>query len=260
MKTASVRALVLRTAGTNCDQETMHALRLAGAAPELVHVNALVDRDIQLSAYRILVVPGGFTYGDDVAAGKLLANELRYKLGNALRDFNAAGKIIIGICNGFQVLVKAGLLPDIGARDIQGTLTFNDSGQFQCQWVPLVREPSTCRWMNDTDRHWELPIAHGEGKFLMADRQLLQDLVRRRQVVFRYHKQNPNGSWGDIAGICNPAGNVIGMMPHPERFVTPFQHPAWNRTKFARTGWNPAATGVGMQLFEAAVRHGEQRG
>src|SRR5438477_317848 len=165
----SVKAIILRTAGTNCDQETAHALRMAGAEPDIVHVNQLIVKNVDLDPYQLMVIPGGFSYGDDIAAGKILANELRFKLREALDEFVAQGKRIIGICNGFQVLVKTGFLPGTPERAQTVTLAANDSGQFQCHWVRLRREKSACQWLNETDAQWELPIAHGEGKFVAQD-------------------------------------------------------------------------------------------
>ncbi len=243
----NVKAIVLRTAGTNCDQETLHALRLAGAAPELVHMNALLSGQTTLDPYPLMVIPGGFSYGDDIAAGKLLANELRFRLGEPLKKFIAQGKIVIGICNGFQVLVKAGFLPESPEGRQRATLAANDSGHFQCHWVRLKREKSTCTWLNSTDTEWELPIAHGEGKFMTQDDKTLRELEKNVQVVFRYAGTNPNGSVRSIAGICSKQGNVVGLMPHPERHVRGNQHPEWTRH-----GWG-AAEGVGLQMFQAAV-------
>ena len=243
----SSKAIILRTAGTNCDQETAHALRLAGAEPEIIHVNQLISKKVDLSPYRIMVIPGGFSYGDDVAAGKILANELRFKLRGALDDFIAQGKRIIGICNGFQVLVKTGYLPGNPDRAQSVTLAANDSGRFQCHWVRLRREKSACSWLSATDLSWDLPIAHGEGKFVTQDAKTLAALEKNRQIIFRYQGANPNGSVNAIAGICSADGNVVGLMPHPERHVSRSQHPEWTRTL------NKAKVPVGLQFFQAAI-------
>jgi len=251
------QALILRTAGTNCDQETAAALVMAGADPVILHMNqVLANKDI-LKDFGLLVIPGGFSYGDDVAAGKILANELRFKLVDALDKFIARGKRVIGICNGFQVLVKAGYLPGPIGRQTSGaattdhaqtvTLANNDSGQFQCHWVHLQREKSACRWLNHTDLQWDLPIAHGEGKFIPQDSKTLAALENNGQVVFRYSGTNPNGSAGAIAGICNAAGNVVGLMPHPERHVSMSQHPEWSK------GQQKNKVPVGLQFFKALV-------
>jgi phosphoribosylformylglycinamidine synthase subunit PurQ / glutaminase len=244
-----MKAIVLRTAGTNCDQETAHALRLAGAEPEVVHVNQLLSGKVSLEPFRLMVIPGGFSYGDDVAAGKILANELRFKLRSALDEFVSQGKRIIGICNGFQVLVKTGYLPGTPERAQTVTLAANDSGQFRCHWVRMRRERSACQWLNATDVYWELPIAHGEGKFVARDEQTLADLEENGQILFRYKGENPNGSVNAIAGICSADGNVVGLMPHPERHVVGSQHPEWTR------GSGKNKTPVGLQFFQAAVQN-----
>jgi len=247
----SVKAVIIRTAGTNCDQETAYALKLAGAAPEIIHINQFITGNRRLDEFQILIIAGGFSYGDDIAAGKILANELRSKLGHDLSDFITRGKIVIGICNGFQVLVKTGLLPGDSNGKQNFTLANNDSGRFQCHWVKMEREESACRWLNKTDAEWDLPIAHGEGKFWPQDAQALKALEKNRQVVFRYKGVNPNGSTQRIAGVCNAKGNVVGLMPHPERHIQRTQHPEWTRQE------KSAADPVGLQFFKAAVRYAE---
>ncbi len=245
----SVKAIILRTAGTNCDQESAHALRMAGAEPDIVHINQLLSRKVSLDPYKLMIIPGGFSYGDDVAAGKILANEMRFKLREALDAFVAQGKRIMGICNGFQVLVKTGYLPGTPDRTQVVTLASNDSGRFQCQWVTMKREKSACQWLNNTDLAWDLPIAHGEGKFVARDAATLATLEKNRQIVFRYEGPNPNGSVHAIAGICSADGNVVGLMPHPERHVSRLQHPEWTRSREPGKGRVP----VGLQFFQAAV-------
>lgn len=245
----SVKAIILRTAGTNCDQESAHALRLAGAEPEIVHINQLLQKRVSLDPYKIMIIPGGFSYGDDIAAGKILANELRFKLRDALNEFVAQGKRIIGICNGFQILVKTGFLPGTDDRQQTVSLAANDSGRFQCHWVTMKREKSACQWLNTTDAQWELPIAHGEGKFVAQDAATLSSLEKNKQIIFRYQGTNPNGSINAIAGICSADGNVVGLMPHPERHVSRSQHPEWTRQTSSAKGKVP----VGLQFFQAAV-------
>jgi phosphoribosylformylglycinamidine synthase len=256
---SQVKAIVLRSAGTNCDQESAHALRLAGAEPSVIHINQLLSKQVSLEPFSLMIIPGGFSYGDDVAAGKILANELRFKLRRSLDEFIAKGKRIIGICNGFQVLVKTGYLPGTleailakggnPERTQTVTLGANDSGQFQCHWVRMKREKSACKWLEDTDSYWELPIAHGEGKFVAQDARTLASLEKNGQVVFRYKGTNPNGSANAIAGICSADGNVVGLMPHPERHVILTQHPEWTRTA------DKNKVPVGLQFFKAAVNN-----
>lgn len=241
------QAIILRTAGTNCDQETAAALVMAGAEPSILHINQVLAQKDLLEGFDLLIIPGGFSYGDDVAAGKILANELRFKLVDALDKFIGRGKRVIGICNGFQVLVKAGYLPGTADHSQTVTLSNNDSGHFQCHWVQLKREKSACRWLNNTDVQWDLPIAHGEGKFIPQDSKTLATLEGNGQVVFRYSGTNPNGSARAIAGICNAAGNVVGLMPHPERHVSISQHPEWSK------GRQKNKVPVGLQFFKALV-------
>ena len=248
----AVHALVVRAAGTNCDQETMHALTVAGASCELRHVNDILIGRIRLHPYQIIVFPGGFSYGDDISAGKVLANELRLRLKDQLARFIESGKLVIGICNGFQVLVKAGLLPGFEPIDAEqsATLALNDSGRFQCEWTGVAADKSAASWLDGLPPAFDLPIAHGEGKFITASPSILAKLKRNRQIVLRYAPNNPNGSEAAIAGICNVKGNVVGMMPHPERFVTRYQHPNWPALPP-----RPNDIGDGYYFWEKAVQH-----
>ncbi|MBI1370238.1 MAG: phosphoribosylformylglycinamidine synthase I [Planctomycetes bacterium] len=242
--------LIIRTAGTNCDLELAHAFELAGADVQRVHLNDLIARPEQLDAFDMLALAGGFSYGDDIAAGRIFANRLRHALYPALRSFIAAGKPVIGICNGFQLMVKAGLLPGFelpedGAPPQIVTLTDNANMRFIDQWVGVRVEPETvCIWTQGLDR-FELPIAHGEGRFL-ADDAVLDRLEAQKQVALRY-TDNPNGSRRDIAGVCDPTGLVFGLMPHPERFTHKTNHPHWTR----KTITSPA----GLKMFTNAVAH-----
>jgi phosphoribosylformylglycinamidine synthase len=260
----AVKALVLRCAGTNCDQETAWALEAAGASVDRVHVNRLFDGQARLSDYGVLVVPGGFSYGDDVASGKVLANQLLHRLREPLDEFVRAGKPVIGVCNGFQVLVKCGLLPatDGWTGELEATLAENDSGKFECRWTFLKTDSRRCLFTKGLPEVFPLPVAHGEGKFVPASDALLRRLEQAGQVAFRYvdargrragYPWNPNGSVGDVAGICNPAGNVLGLMPHPERYAFAHQHSHWTRTRPL------PAQGVGLQIFKNAVRYAAQR-
>jgi len=247
-----VRVLMLRAPGTNCDFETQVAFEAAGAVVDSALVTELFRREKKLADYHILVSPGGFTYGDDISAGKLLANEIRLRLGEDIRSFVADGRLVLGICNGFQVLVKAGILPglpDAGAQPI--TLTTNDSGKFECRWVNLkVNEKSPCVFTRGMTGMY-IPVAHGEGK-LVAEPGVLE----RLNVVVRYadaagdtgagYPHNPNGSQANIAGICDSSGRVFALMPHPERFVRGTQHPRWTRQKRREDG-------DGLPVFRNAV-------
>ena len=242
-----IKVLVLRTAGTNCDVETAFAFEKAGAKAELVHINRLTAREKSLFGYHILAIPGGFTYGDDIASGKILANELKYSIDEDIGRFIDDGKLIIGICNGFQVLVKSGLLPNIAGdfRSIEATLTINDSDKFEDRWIYLKKVHSKCVWTRGMAEIVHLPIAHGEGKFIPRDAKILKKLKDNGQIVFEYtdekggragYPHNPNGSVEAIAGICDPTGRVFGLMPHPERHISPYQHPRWTRMRVRKEG------------------------
>jgi phosphoribosylformylglycinamidine synthase I len=252
-----VKTIVLRAPGTNCDAETVFAFEQAGSEVDLVHVNRLISHELKLADYQILVIPGGFTYGDDIAAGKVLANELQLKLGEDIRHFFEAGGLILGICNGFQVLVKAGFLPEPHSNGhSQVTLTANDSGKFECRWVNLaVNKESPCVFTNGMESMY-IPVAHGEGKFVAAP-EILSDI----NVVVRYtdergdieagYPHNPNGSVGNIAGICDSSGRIFALMPHPERHIRGTQHPQWTRLGAKQYG-------DGFPIFQNAVRWAQQ--
>jgi len=228
---AKVRTLILRAPGTNCDEETAFAFEQAGAVVDSAHVNELVRRRKPFSQYQILVIPGGFTYGDDVSAGKILANELRLKLGGDIQDFIERGGLILGICNGFQVLVRAGILPSAGGNH-RLTLAGNDSNRFECRWVYLrVNQKSPCIFTRGMTAIY-LPVAHGEGKVVAEAPGNLNVVVRYADEsgnVRAGYPYNPNGSVDNIAGICDASGRIFGLMPHPERFIRRAQHPRWTR-------------------------------
>jgi phosphoribosylformylglycinamidine synthase I len=241
------KVCVLKTDGINCDEEMMYAFMASGGHPELVHVNQLRTGAKKLADYAVLAIPGGFSYGDDIASGKVLATELMSFLSAQLKTFVQAGKPIIGICNGFQVLVKAGLLPGepVGKRRV--TLTENIIGRFECRWVDLAVAKSRCKFVTPTDfakAPIPMQVAHGEGRFFGSSADI-QALEAAAQVVFKYSTaslgaptgfpDNPNGSMGDIAGICDQTGLVLGMMPHPERSLQAF-HPHRTRTGAAHQG------------------------
>ncbi len=230
------RALVLRAPGINCDRETAQACRLVGFETDLVHINQLLKAPESLLDYHFLVLPGGFSYGDDLGAGTLLAKNLTIHLGSQLRQFIDEGRPVLGICNGFQVLVRAGLLPGLVAgHQPRATLTDNVSAQFECRWITLSAQPGVCIFTQGIERPIELPVAHGEGQFVFEGD--ISRLETHEQISLIYthsagnpghpvtYPDNPNGSMGNIAGVCNERGNVFGMMPHPERYVHPLQHP-----------------------------------
>jgi len=250
----SVRVLILRTAGTNCDEETAFAFRMAGAETTPLHVNALRADPSRLDEFRIMAIPGGFSYGDDLGAGKVLANGLLAGLRPAIERFLADGKLIIGICNGFQVLVKTGLLPGLERWKQQATLTFNDSHRFEDRWT-FLRAPETVGKVVASGERIYLPVAHAEGKFVVENAEVLERMRRGGQIIYRYvnregepdgYPWNPNGSVDDIAGICDPTGRIIGMMPHPERHCLPLHDPRWPRRGLQ-------GEGEGIRIFRRAV-------
>ena len=256
---ATPRALVLRTAGTNCDRETGHALELAGAEAKLFHINRLIESPCSLAGFQILVLPGGFTYGDDVAAGKIMAVELMHTLRLALEGFIFGGGVILGICNGFQILIKTGLLPgsrfaEAAERNI--TLSHNVSGKFEARWIRLTAPENGRCVFAEPGETLELPVAHGEGRVVSRDPKALRELADNGQVVYRYvgrngddpsYPEDPNGSADFIAGICDQSGRVFGLMPHPERYVYGCQHPRWTREGRGES------EGDGLRIFRRAV-------
>src|SRR5262245_56691296 len=246
------RVLVLRAPGSNCDGETAFAFERAGAAADIVHLNRWLESPQLAGDYQVLCIPGGFSYGDDVAAGRIFANQLRHHLGDSLAKFRDAGKLILGVCNGFQVLIKSGLL-DSDDRAGQGaTLTWNAGGRFLDRWVDLVTRGDRCVFLAEIER-LDLPMAHAEGQFRARDEATLDRLDQGGQLVLRYdtadgRSGNPNGAQRDVAGICDASGRVFGLMPHPERFIDATQHPQWTR--------RPRQTeGAGLAVFRNAVRY-----
>jgi len=233
------KALVLRTAGTNCEHETVRALTLAGASTDLLHAHRLLEDPTRLEGYGIAVFPGGFSYGDDVAAGRVWGLETRVRLRDALRAFVGDGGLVLGVCNGFQVLVESGIFqPDKapGERDI--ALTGNASNHYECRWVDVEVGDCACPWLSAGER-FPVPVAHAEGRFVVRDPAVLAALEEGRQIALRYvapeagaeltYPADPNGSVQHIAGICDTTGRVLGLMPHPERNLDPWNHPNWAR-------------------------------
>ncbi|MFM7033897.1 MAG: phosphoribosylformylglycinamidine synthase I [Planctomycetia bacterium] len=244
----SPRALILRAPGTNCDHETAHAFERAGAIARRVHVRALAERPSIADDFQMLCIPGGFSYGDDIASGRIFALELKLRLGDMLRKFRDKGGLMLGICNGFQVLLQTGLL--LGGR---ATLAHNASGRFVDRWVHLRSLPAKCVFLQGMER-FELPIAHGEGRFITGSDDDFTSLDAAGQLVLRYGADghgtstNPNGAMGDVAGACDETGRIFGLMPHPERFVDATQHPAWAGRL------DPTAAGAGLAIFCNAVK------
>lgn len=262
----SFRAMILRAAGTNCDHEAEDALVRAGAQADRVHVNALCKQPALLDDYGLLLLPGGFTFGDDVASGAVLAYTLEQRLRDAIDRFVDSGRLVLGICNGFQVLVRMGFLPGGTGR---AALLQNLSGRFEDRWVRLRVGQAPGPWF-DPEKEYFVPVAHAEGRFEWFPENA-GDTFPESQICLTYagesgmdagvesgYPANPNGSHRDIAGITNASGNVMGLMPHPERFLTPFHHPFWSR--FRKDGAVPTEADLphplGLDLFRRIVRHG----
>lgn len=252
------KALILQAHGTNRDYDVAEALSLAGAEPVLVPLNELRANKKRFGDYQMLVLPGGFSYADSLGAGKLLAIDLNTYFIEEINQFVNSGKPVLGICNGFQALIKSGVLPfGAGKTESGATLTYNARGHFECRWVTLKSVSQQCIWTRDLDELIECPVAHGEGNFQINSFFPLSSFLENDQIALAYicpdgsparaeYPFNPNGSVQDIAGICNPQGNVLGLMPHPENHIHPFQHPFWTRG---------VSRNCGLALFENGVKY-----
>jgi phosphoribosylformylglycinamidine synthase subunit PurQ / glutaminase len=273
---ATPRICVLRAPGTNCDLETAHAFELAGGDAERMHLFRLLENPRRLAEFQVLCIPGGFSYGDDVGAGVVFGSQLQGHLGEAVGEFLQADKLVLGICNGFQTLLKAGILPG-GATNgdastpaasnnsvaSQATLTWNENGHYTALWVHLVVGTNRSVFLRGLDRI-ELPVAHAEGRIAVTDAAVIEQWQENAQVALRYVSEtgqeqsqaasvnllpypvNPNGSVANIAGLSDPTGRVLGLMPHPERFIHATQHPQWTRRRLS-------GEGTGLKFFRNAV-------
>ena len=261
---AGVRVLILTGLGLNCEVETGEAFRLVGASPERVHLLDLLEDCAPrlLADYQILVFVGGFAFGDHLGAGFVFANKIRWRLYDQLVEFIERGGLALGICNGFQMLVRLGMLPgfDGDYRKPCATLAPNERLGYWDTWVRLKADPdSPCLWTRGIDT-LELPTRHGEGKFLTASPEDLERLERGHQVTLRYvdaddhatqqWPDNPNGSPAAVAGICDPSGRLFGLMPHPDAYIYPFQHPQWSRRRY---GGDVPQEGGGLAVFRNGV-------
>jgi phosphoribosylformylglycinamidine synthase I len=257
---AAVRVLILRAAGTNCDRETQYAWELAGATVDRLHVRDLIARPAMLHGYQVLTIPGGFSYGDDIAAGRILAAQLGRNVRDEMLAFVDAGRLVLGICNGFQVLVRMGLLPfGIHAGPRSCTVTCNDPPGFQDRWVNLRAGVAHCAFL-EAGREYEMPIAHGEGRVTFETPEVQAQVEQGGYGALRYVParaetgiapgalMNPNGSAVDLAGLCDASGRILGLMPHPERFVTWTQHPCW-------TALPAREEGDGLAVFRRALTY-----
>jgi phosphoribosylformylglycinamidine synthase len=268
MRMSNVNVLVLTGYGLNCDYETMHACKLAGANPSRVHINSLIDGTVSLKNYQLLVFIGGFSWGDDHGAGVIQAIRLKTNIGDELLEFVDNGNLVLGICNGFQSLVNLGLLPALEGNYRRRTvaITMNECGNFRNQWVTLkVNSASACVFTQGIEKA-ELPVRHGEGRFF-TDSSTLTEIWRNNQVAIQYALPNgeaaqgrfpfnPNGALDDIAGICDPTGRVFGLMPHPEAYNHWTNHPDWTRRKEIAKRHNAhfkEEPTVGIRFFQNAV-------
>lgn len=268
------QVIVLRAPGTNCDLETAYAFERCGAVAERMHLFRLLEQPALLKGFQILCIPGGFSYGDDVGAGVIFGSHLRSHLGEALREFLQEDRLVLGICNGFQVLMRSGILPDGGEnwppRDGQqpsATLTWNDNGKYTARWVRLRTAGSNSVFLKGIEG-LELPIAHAEGRIAVRSPEVVNTWREKQQVALCYDRlqpsaesngsqsdtplpypDNPNGSIANIAGLCDPTGRVLGLMPHPERHIHATQHPQWTRNGLQTD------EGAGLQLFRNAVEY-----
>lgn len=260
------RVCVLRAPGTNCDPETAHAFNLSGGQAESVHLFRLLEQPQQLDHYQILCVAGGFSYGDDLGSGVVFASQLRAHLADVVAKFLSADKLVLGICNGFQVLVKAGVLPDgangwssVDRDKPSATLTWNENGRYTARWVRLKVGSSSNVFLRGIDEI-DLPIAHAEGRLVARSSDVVKRWEQAGQSALRYipwqvsdngrspqWAANPNGSIDDLAGLGDPTGRMLGLMPHPERFLFGTQHPQWTRRP-------PSEFGDGLRIFQNAVR------
>jgi phosphoribosylformylglycinamidine synthase subunit PurQ / glutaminase len=252
-----VKACIITGFGINADLELKKAFEMAGAGADLVHVNDIIREPSRLSGYRIMGFPGGFSFGDHIGSGKVFGNLFKQRLKGSLDAFIAEGKLVIGVCNGFQVLVKMGILPNLkGGWDQEVSLIHNESGKFEDRWVRLeYNSLSPCVWTKGLPPI-DVPVRHGEGKFIIGSPETQAALLTENLIAARYasrsgvaitYPDNPNGSVLDIAGICDRTGRVFGLMPHPEAFLIPQNHPLWTN--------QPVPEAAGLELFRNSVRY-----
>ncbi|MDR3109976.1 MAG: phosphoribosylformylglycinamidine synthase I [Planctomycetaceae bacterium] len=250
------KVLILRAPGTNCDVETAFAFTVAGADCDCVHINRLLEKPDLLGGYQVLCLPGGFSFGDDIAAGRIMATRFRNHLLEPITNFKEDGKLILGICNGFQILIKSGILLADTPGGSPATLAWNVSGMYTDRWVKLSPKSDRCVFLRGIDEMF-LPIAHAEGRFVGRDNATLDTLEANGQLVLRYiDGTNPNGAERDVAGVCDSTGRVFGLMPHPERFIVPTQHPHWTRyacDEQVKRNWRNREVGDGLAIFRNAV-------
>ncbi len=263
MTADNVKALVITGFGLNCEKETSAAFEMCGAKAYQVHLNDLLAGKDNINNYHILAFIGGFSFGDHIGSGTVFANKVKFKLKDDLAKFIDSGKLVIGICNGFQTLTRLGLAPALFGKQFeqQVALAHNDSGVFRDDWINMVANAASKCVFTKGIKTIRMPIRHGEGKFV-ADPEIIEEIEKNNQVVLRYSAadgskangfpENPNGSINDIAGICDTTGRVFGLMPHPEAFLSPFNAPDWQKQQME--GKLPEF-GEGKAIFENAVRY-----
>lgn len=262
------KALVITGYGINCEEEIAFVFANSGAKSEIVHINDLIAGDKNLEDYQIAAFPGGFSYGDDTGSGNAMANKIRNNFEDRILKFAQGDKLIIGICNGFQILTNLGLVPAVDKKygERQAALMHNKTARYECRWIYLKNNSSKCIWTKGID-FIHAPIGHGEGNFY-ATPEILKKLNDNEQIAFRYVKEdqspangeypfNPNGALEDIAGVCDPSGRILGMMPHPERFNSFTNEDGWEEKKEAliRKGEKLPQEGMGMKIFKNAVNY-----
>ncbi|MFA6917488.1 MAG: phosphoribosylformylglycinamidine synthase I [Candidatus Gracilibacteria bacterium] len=262
------KALIITGYGINCEEETAKVFEMEGAVPEIVHVNDLIDGTKRLDDYQIMAFPGGFSYGDDTGSGNAMANKIKNNLQDKFLNFARQDKLIIGICNGFQILANLGIVPalndDYGKRTV--ALMHNTQARYECRWVHIKNTSKKCIWTREIDVI-HVPIAHGEGNFY-TDAETLNQIKKGDQITWKYvHEDgspaaqefpfNPNGAMEDTAGICDPSGRILGMMPHPERFICFTNEDGWTleKEKLIREGKPLPKKGKGLKLFKNAVEY-----
>lgn len=252
----SIRVIILTGYGINADKELQWAFNLAGGKADLVHLEDLIENQKLLNGYQILAFPGGFSFGDHIASGKVIANIIKYNLLENIKEFIERKKLIIGICNGFQIITKLGLVPNIDGKYNQGcSLIENNSAKFEDRWVWVKNTQKNSIWLNKITQLY-LPVRHGEGKFITKDKIILDDIEQNNQISLKYidpsnesvkYPFNPNGSVLDIAGITNKTGTVFGLMPHPEAFLFKENHPNWTE--------NIQIEHTGLEIFKNGIKY-----
>mgnify|MGYP001583376510 CR=1 FL=1 len=262
------KVIILSGYGLNCEEETKFAFEKAGGIADIVHINDLIAKPALLSQYQILVFPGGFSYGDDTGSGNALANKIRNNLQEDLLQFIKGDKLVIGICNGMQIMTNLGLVPasDEKYGERQAAMMHNATARLECRWIHVKNESKKCIWTKDVEL-MHLPISHGEGNFYCSP-EILQKMKDNDQIVFKYAREdgsptmgeyphNPNGALEDIAGICDETGKIFALMPHPERFNSFENEDGWElkKEKLIREGKEIPRKGAGLKIFENGVEY-----